>query len=211
LPSGTTTITGSFTNATGTFAHNNGTIVFNSSSSETLTLAGTTFTNAFYNVRFAGSGTFTFTEALATTSNDFRIAQGTVVLPSNTLTVVGNLDNTAGTFNANNGTVKFSGAGSHSIDTNASFFSVLFTGGGSSSFVDSSVTVTEDFTITSGTVTMPSGTCTIGGSITNAGTITPNGGTVLLNSSDTGETIDLGTSPLNILTLNGCVHAHECE
>ncbi|MDC1205571.1 LamG domain-containing protein, partial [Candidatus Pacebacteria bacterium] len=57
MPSATTTIGGSFTNATGTVAHNNGTLLFNSTSGgETVALASTPFLNAFYNVTFDGSG-----------------------------------------------------------------------------------------------------------------------------------------------------------
>jgi hypothetical protein len=203
LPTGTTTITGSFTNATGTFAHNNGTVVMNSGSTETLTLAGTAFTNAFYNLRFDGSGSFTLTDTHATTSNDLRIVQGTVTFPSGTLTVVGNFENTAGTFNANNGTVKFSGTQPKIIDTNASFYNLLFTRSTTTTFTDTSVTALEDVTVSTGTVVFPSGTFTIGGSIANTATITPNGGTILLNSTDTGETISFGSSTMNIVTING--------
>lgn len=202
LPSGTTTISGSFTNTTGTFAHNNGTVIMNSGTAESLTLAGGVFTNAFFNLRFDGSGSWTFTETQATTSNDFRIAQGTVTFPSGTLTVIGNFANTLGTFNANTGTVKFSGTQPKTIDTNASFYNMLFTRSTTTSFIDTSVIALEDVTVSSGTVLFPSTLFTIGGSLTNTASITPNGGTVLLNSSDTGETVQLGVSSLNNLTIN---------
>jgi hypothetical protein len=48
LPTGTTTVTGSFTNSGGTFAHNNSLLYFTSGSAETLTFGGTTFTNGLY-------------------------------------------------------------------------------------------------------------------------------------------------------------------
>jgi hypothetical protein len=202
MPTGTTTISGSFANATGTFAHNNGTVLFDSSSAETIKQSGTAFTNAFYNVRFAGSGSWVFSEANATTTNDFRIGQGTVTFPGATLSVGGNFENTAGTFNANSGTVRFTGSGTRIIDTNSSFYSILFTGSSTSQFTDTNVTASEDLSVTGGTITFPSGTFTIGGSISNTGTINANSGTVLLNSSDTGETIALGNSSLNNLTVN---------
>jgi len=202
LPTGTTTIAGSFGNATGTFAHNNGTVQFTGSGSKTVRQTGTAFTNAFYNLRFSGSGTYTLLDTLATTSNDFTITAGTVVLPSGTLSIVGSFANTAGSFTANNGTVQFIGSGLHGIDTNASFYNLVIAGSGTTTFTDTNVTVSEDVTITGGVATFPSGTFTIGGSLTNTGSILSNSGTVTLNSSDTGETISLGSSSLHNLTFN---------
>jgi len=202
MPTGTTTITGSFANGGGTFVHNNATVVFDSTSSESLTLLGTAFTNAFYNVRFGGSGSWAFTESNATTSNDFRIAQGTVTFPSNNLAVGGHFANSAGTFAHNNGTVRFTGSAAKTIDINSSFNHLTFAGSGSWSFIDTNVTALEDISILAGTVTLPSNTFTIGGSLTNSSTLVHNSGTVLFNSLDTGETITLGNSSLNNLTFN---------
>ncbi len=202
FPTGTTTIAGSFTNSGGSFAHNNGSVLFNSSTAETLTFNGGTFTNALYDVRFQGSGSWSFTEAHATTSNEFRIVQGTVTLPSASLAVGGSFLNTGGTFAHNNGTVRLTGSGTHSIDTNAPFNSLAFTGSGSWSFVDASVTAQGSLTVTAGTVTLPSGTLTLGGSLSNSATLVHNSGTVLFNSNDAGETIVLGSSPLYNVTFN---------
>lgn len=202
LPTGTTTIAGSFTNSGGTFAHNNGQLYFTSTAAETLTLGGTAFTNAFYNARFTGSGSWSFTEANATTSNVFRITQGNVTLPSNTLTVGDTFTNSAGTFTHNSGTVKFISTGTKIIDANSSFNNLRFSGAGSFSFLDASVTALGSLTATAGTTTLPSGTLTLGGSITNSATLTHNSGTVLFNSADTGETINLGNSSLYNMTFN---------
>ena len=203
LPTGTTTISGSFNNSGGTFAHNNAMVYFNSSAAETLTLNGGTFTNAFYNVRFQGSGSWAFTEANATTTNQFRIAQGNVTLPSGTLTVGDSFLNTGGTFTHNSGTVRFTSSGAETIDTNSSFNNLSFVGSGSWSFIDASVTALGDLIIDSGTLTLPSGTLSLGGSLSNNATLSHNNGTVLFNSGDTGETISLGTSPLYNMTFNG--------
>lgn len=202
LPTATTTIAGSFTNSGGTFVHNNGQLYFTAVSAKTLTLGGTAFTNAFYNARFTGSGSWSFTESNATTSNLFRITQGNVTLPSGTLTVGDTFTNSAGTFTHNSGTVKFISAATEVIDTNSSFNSLRFTGSGSFSFLDANVTQLGSLTVTGGTVTLPSGTLTLGGSITNSATLTHNNGTVLLNSTDTGETINLGNSSLYNMTFN---------
>ena len=202
LPTGTTTIQGSFMNSGGTFAHNNGTVSFTGTSAETLTLGGTVFTNAFYNLRFAGSGSFSFTESNATTSNDLTITQGTVTFPSGILSVVGNFEQSGGTFNPNAGTIRFSGSSPKIIDTSSSFYNLLFTRSTSTTFVDTNVTALEDLTVLTGEVILPTGTLTIGGSLANTGTITHSSGTVLMNSSDTGETVSLGASPLYALTFN---------
>lgn len=203
LPTATTTIVGSFINSAGTFVHNNGQLYFTSPVAETLTLGGTAFTNAFYNVRFTGNGSWSFTEANATTSNLFRITQGNVVLPSNTLTIGDTFTNSAGTFSHNNGTVKFRNTGTKVIDTNASFNSLLFVGAGSNfSFLDSSVTALGNLTVSAGTLALPTGTLTLGGSLTNSATLTHNSGTVLFNSTDAGEIVNLGSSSLYNMTFN---------
>ncbi len=76
----------------------------------------------------------------------------------------------------------------------SSLASLLFTGSGSWSFVDSNVTATQDVTMSSGTTTLPTGTFTIGGSFTNAATFMHSSGTVLFNATTTGKTISPGNS-----------------
>lgn len=203
MPTGTTTISGSFLNTGGTFAHNNASILFTGSGSKTITQSGTAFTNAFYNVRFTGSGTWSFSEAHATTTNNFTITQGGVTLPSATLAIGNSFAQTGGSFTHNSGGVRFTGSGTHTIDVNGSSFNdFAFTGSGSWSFLDASLTVLGDVLVQSGTLTMPTGTLSLGGSLTNIATITHASGTVLFNSTDGGETINLGSSPLHNLTFN---------
>lgn len=202
MPTGTTTLAGSWNSVGGVFAHNNSTLYMTSNGVETLSASGTAFTNNFYNLVFNGSGSWSFLDTNATTSNDFRIQQGTVTLPSSKLSVSGNFINTGGTFTHNSGTIAFTGTGARVIDTNASFNNVLFSGNGSWSFVDTSVTVLGAFTATNGTTTLPSSTLTLGGSFLNTAVITHNNGTVLFNSADTGETINLGGSSLYNATFN---------
>ncbi|HEU4677779.1 MAG TPA: DUF2341 domain-containing protein [Candidatus Paceibacterota bacterium] len=200
MPTGTTTVAGSWNSAGGTFAHNNGTISMTASGAKTVTASGTPFTNNFYTFALNGSGSLTFLDQNATTTNDFRIKQGSVTLPSGTLSVGGDFANTFGSFSHNSGTVKFTSSSAKTIDTNASFANLSFTGSGSWSFTDASVTAVGSLLVENGTLTLPSGTLTLGGSFSNAATVTHNNGTVLFNSADGGETIDLGTSSLYDMT-----------
>jgi hypothetical protein len=203
MPTGTTTISGSFLNTGGTFAHNNASIDFTGSGAKSVTQNGTPLTNAFYNVRFAGAGSWSFTEANATTTNLFTITQGSVTLPSSTLAIGNSFTQSGGSFAHNNGAVRFTGSGTHTIDVNGSSFNdLLFTGSGARSFLDASLTVLGDLTITNGTLTMPTGTLTLGGSLVNDASLLHASGTVLFNSSDTGESIDMGTSSLHNATFS---------
>ncbi|MFZ2253556.1 MAG: DUF2341 domain-containing protein [Minisyncoccia bacterium] len=197
MPTGTTTLAGSFSSVGGTFAHNNATLLFTSGSAETIAASGTPFTNAFYRTTFNGGGSWSFLDASATTSDDMLITSGTVTLPSNTLTVGGSFTQSGGSFAHNSGTVKFTSAGAETIDINSTSFNTLFfTGAGSWSFLDANVTTLGNVSVTGGTVTLPSGIFTLGGSLLNTATLVHNNGTILFNSTDTGESISLGNSPL---------------
>lgn len=122
LPTGVLTIGGSFTN-NGYFMHNNAQVTFNGGAAETIALNGTDFYNAFYTVVFNGTGSWTFTDANATTTNNMTITKGTVVFPSGQLTIGGTLSVTGtGVFNANNGTTHFISEDSVSITTRGSSF-----------------------------------------------------------------------------------------
>lgn len=152
LPTGTTTIAGSFNNSGGIFAHNNGLLYFTSSGAETITVDGGIFTNAFYDVRFQGSGSWAFTDS-ATTSHNFRITQGTVTLPSGSLTVVGDFLKTGGNFTHNSGEVIFITDGTHNITANGSSFNdVTFRGTAGSAWYNPSWQYRLPVTIPSGTV-----------------------------------------------------------
>lgn len=127
MPTGILTIGGSFTN-NGYFMHNNAQVTFNGAGAETITLNGTEFYNAFYNVLFNGNGSWTFLDTNATTSNNLSISKGTVVFPSGVLAIGGTLSVTGtGIFNANNGTVHFTSEENVDIKTRTSSFNnVIF-------------------------------------------------------------------------------------
>lgn len=202
MPTGTTTLLGSFNSAGGTFAHNNATVYFTSNGAETITASGTVFANGFYDMAFNGSGSWVFVDINATSSNDFKILQGAVTMPSGILALGGSFTNSGGSFAHNNGTLQFTSAAAESIDTNATFNSLLFSGAGSWSFIDSAVTVAGDVLVSNGVVTLPTTSLTIGGSLTNSASIAHNNGAVVFDSSDSGETIDLGNSSLYDVVFN---------
>ncbi len=202
MPTATTTIAGSFLNTGGTFAHNNSVIAFTGSGSRTLTLGGTAFTNAFYDVRFAGTGTYTFSETYATTSNDFRVVSGTVVLPSAELALGGSLLQTGGTITPGGGTVRFYSSGAESITLSSPLNSVLIAAAGPFTFTATNATLNGSLTVNAGSLTLPSGTLTLGGSLDNNATLVPQTGTVLFNSTSGSETIAVGSSSLYNATFN---------
>jgi hypothetical protein len=121
LPTGTTTIAGSFLNTGGTFAHNNGEVRMTSTvGGRSVTVSGQPFINAFYDLVFTGSGSWTFTDS-ATTSRDLRITAGTVTFPASTLTIAGDLAvSGSGSFVHNSGEVIFLVQGADTIATNGS-------------------------------------------------------------------------------------------
>ncbi len=140
LPTGTTTIGGSFLNTGGTFAHNNGEVRMTSTSGgRTITQNATAFLNAFYDLVFSGTGAWSFTEANATTTRNFRITAGTVTLASSTLTVGGDfLVTGSGAFTHNNGEVILLIQDTDDVRANGSSFNNLRTISGSGSWYNSS-------------------------------------------------------------------------
>ena len=203
MPTGITTIGGSFVNTGGLFAHNNATIEFDGSGSETITALGTAFNNAFYDLDFTGSGSWTVTDTNASSSNDVSITGGTLVLPTGTFTVGGSFSNTGGVVTHNNGTLEMNSATPETLTLNGSaLYDLRTTGSGTYTFNEASASIDNDLLIDAGTVTLPSGTLSLGGSIANNGTISAPTGNVLFNSSDAGETVDLGASSLFDMTFN---------
>ena len=123
MPTTLMRIGGSLLNTGGAFAHNNSEVLFTGAGTETIQLQGTAFLNAFFDVRFAGNGNWTFTDTNATTTGKFVINQGQVTLPGGQLSVGRDfLTNAPGTFVANNGEVLFLTKSTDSITTNASEF-----------------------------------------------------------------------------------------
>ncbi len=140
LPTGTTTIAGSFSNTGGTFLHNNGEVRMTSTAGgRTITQSGTAFLNAFYDLVFSGSGAWSFSEANASTTRNFRIQSGTVTFPAGQLTIGGDFLTTgSGAFAHNNGEVILLVSDADEVRTNGSSFNNLRVMGAAGSWYDNS-------------------------------------------------------------------------
>lgn len=201
MPTATTTVGGNFDAQGGTFMHNNGVVSFTASTAKTLRPS----TSSFYDLSFAGSGSWSFLDANATSSRHTIITAGTVTLPSGTLAVGGSFAKNAGSFTHNSGTLRFTASGAQTIRLNNSdAYNLTFAGSGSWSFIDTNATSTNTLRFENGTATLPSGTLAVGGSWTvTSGIFTHNSGTVKFNSADTGETINPGSSSFGSLLFDG--------
>lgn len=138
LPTGTTTISGSFDSTGGSFVHNNSEVRMMGGGVKTITQGGNSFLNHFYDLVFAGNGQWSFTEANATTSRNFRVQNGTVTAPYGSLTVAGDfVVNGTGAFNHNNAQLILPTRASEKIQLGSSALNnVLITSGGASSWYD---------------------------------------------------------------------------
>ncbi|MEX0931679.1 MAG: DUF2341 domain-containing protein [Candidatus Paceibacterota bacterium] len=201
LPVGTTTVAGSFINNGGTFTHNSGTVQLNGTEvGNSIQVGG----SDFYNLTIGGTGSWTFLDTNATTTNQLRFEYGSTTLPSGVLTVGATLTSVNGTFNHNNGDVKFISTSSGNVITQkgSGFGGITFDGtGGSWSFAQSVATTTKDFAIVNGSVALPTDTLRVGGSFINEGSFSHSTGTVLMNSALTGEVITPGSDPFHNLTI----------
>ena len=195
--SGNTTITGNYSNS-GVFTNNSGTVIMNATDGGN-TLAGTLSgaTGKFYNLTFDGvSGAWSFTANPAVeVNNNLTITNGTVTATSGNTTITGNYSN-AGTFTHGSGTVIMNATDAGNtlagtLSSASSFYNLTFNGsGGAWSFTSNpAVTVDNNLTITTGTVTSTSNTLTITGNYSNSGTFTHGSGTVTFNATDSGNTI----------------------
>ncbi len=194
LPSGTTTVTGSLSVTGGSFIANGGTMVFNSGSVETIRPRSSNFGTVVIN----GSGSYSLQGGYATATGDVRIIDGTFTSATGTLTVGRSLIN-ADVFTHGSGVVRFTGTSTHVVTTNGSdLYSAIFAGSGAYSFTHTNVALLGSLTIQNGSVLFASGTMSIAGSLLNTGgTFNNASGTILFNSSDTGEIVNPGVSPLH--------------
>lgn len=147
FPTGTFTIGGSILDQGGSWVGNGGTVKLISSLSESITTGGSSFSNLLID----GSGTFTFTDASADIDGDLTLAQGTLLLPSASLTIGGSYDNNS-TVTAGTGGVTFD-----SVDTGetiafggSSLYDVTFNGSGGGWTITENATATNAFTLTDG-------------------------------------------------------------
>ena len=193
LPTGTTTVSGSLITTSGSFVANGGHVVFDSpDSGEIITTAGSDFNE----VTFTGSGGWSMNDTNATATGAFTIQSGTVTLPSGVLSVGGSFRNVGGSFIHNTSHLVIATSSAASLLVSGSdLYGVTFTGGGSYTMEDNSLSVFDDLLLNSGSLELASGTLSIGGSYTaTGGTFDHASGTILFNSSDTGENINPGNN-----------------
>lgn len=209
LPSGVLAIGDSFLNEGGTITANTGTIRMNSTNSQVIKLN----TSSVNNLTFAGSGSWTFGSAYATTTGTVRLESGTVTLPSGILAVGRSLVNAGGAFSHNSGIVKFSATTTGNVVTPGSslFYDLEFNGSGGGWTVTQSATSSNNLALRNGNdLTFTSGTSfEVQGSFLNllrdasttwsgAGLFLNGGGNFTINTksvgTDTYDTVRLGPS-----------------
>ena len=145
-----------------------------------------------------------------TVSNLLTITAGTLDVDTTNnydLTIGGSYTN-SGTFTARAGTVTLTATTSAQTLTgtmtgSSAFYNLVFNGVGGGWTFSNSAAVSNNLTITNGTVTAPVSTLTVGNNYTNTGTFTHNSGTVTFNGTSAGKTINTGGSPFYNLILNG--------
>ncbi len=123
---------------------------------------------------------------------------------ANTVTVNGNWTNN-NAFVPQTGTVLFAAmtTGNTITPGTSGFYNLTFNGsGGNWAFSGATASITNDFTVTNGTITLPTGTTTIAGNFSNSATFQHNNGTVLLTAASA-KTITTGASTFYDLTFNG--------
>ncbi|HOR57373.1 MAG TPA: hypothetical protein PLV82_01725, partial [bacterium] len=127
-----------------------------------------------------------YASASSTNNNGTIRLQG-----SETLTNIANLD-------TDSGTVEYYGTGNYSaLPYTGNYYNINFTGTGSYT-LSTNLTVANDFTLNSSTLTASSGTLTVGGDFANiSGTFSHNNGTLALNG--TNQTIS-GSTTFNNFT-----------
>jgi len=108
----------------------------------------------FYDVTFNGvGGEWEMIDSYATSTNDFTITAGSVVLPNNILTVGSSFDNTGGSFDNATGTLKMvATSGGKTLELNGSdLYNLEFNGiGGDWDMVDVNATTSNSVLINNG-------------------------------------------------------------
>lgn len=199
LPNATTTITGSLSVTGGNFVANGGLIVFDSTTAETVVANNSDFNRLLFN----GTGSWSMNDTNATATGAITIQKGAVTLPSGVLSVGGSFRNTGGSVVDNTSLLVISTSTSATLLASSSdLYGVTFTGGGTFTMEDNSLTLLDDLILNSGSLTLASGTLSIGGSLdATGGTFTHASGTILFNSSDAGETINPGNNNFNNISI----------
>ncbi|MCD5381099.1 MAG: DUF2341 domain-containing protein [Candidatus Pacebacteria bacterium] len=182
-----------------TFAASNGTTTFTTTGAARII---DTNEDAFNNVAFTGSGSWTMADTNANINGDAEISSGVLTLSTGTSTFGGSFINLGGSFNASNGLAFFVGS-SETVTMGGSDLAEVEFAGGDYVFSDTNATTTESFTISSGDVTLPSGIMSVAGDFQNTGgTFTHNTSELVLTNAVSG-TVLASSSDLYAVTFNG--------
>ena len=168
LPAGVLAVGNSFLNS-GVFTHNSGTVKMTATATGKSVQAGG---SSFGAITFSGiGGGWTFLDASATTTSDFTLTSGTVVLPVNTLAIGGSFIN-SGTFTTATNTVKFiaTATGKTVTPGASSFYNLTFDSIIGGWTVTGNATTTNNLTLTNAAAfTQSTGTTfSVGGTFTNS-------------------------------------------
>ncbi len=203
LPSSTTTVSGSFVNSGGAFDANSGTLLFDSAvAGKTVTFGGSDANE----VLFSGPGTWTMSDTTATATASFIVVDGTVTLPTGTLTVAGDFVVDGTIAHAGGEVVLTSTTGGNLVTLSGNDLNSLTiaAAAGDYTLIDMSASLLDSLTLTGGTFTVGTGTLAIGGSFdVSGGTYSHASGTLLFNSNDAGEFIDPGANDLYNVVIAG--------
>ncbi|MBP6881035.1 MAG: DUF2341 domain-containing protein [Candidatus Pacebacteria bacterium] len=199
------TVYGNWSNQNNFLARSGEVFFAATSSGQAITTTG----DAFYDLSFTGvGGGWSFTESTLLVNNDFRVATGTVTLPTATTTIAGSFNATDGSFAHNNGVLYFTSASAETITFDGGLFTnvaynLTFNGGGNWTVTDTSATSSNDVRVQQGTLNFSSGVFAIGGTlIDGGGSYVGGAGTVLFYSS-AAEVLTAGGSSLNNVTFAG--------
>jgi hypothetical protein len=199
------TVYGNWSNQNNFLARSGEVFFAATSSGQAITTTG----DAFYDLSFTGvGGGWSFTESTLLVNNDFRVATGTVTLPTATTTIAGSFNATDGSFAHNNGVLYFTSASAETITFDGGLFTnvaynLTFNGSGNWTVVDSSATSSNDVRVLQGTLNFPAGVFAIGGTMVDGGGSYVGGtGTVLFYSS-AAEVLTAGGSSFNNVTFAG--------
>ena len=194
--SGTTTIGASFNATAGAFTMGGTALLFTSTTTGNIVRFDDSVVPS---VRFQGiGGSWSMADSNATTTGNFRIASGTVTLPSGNLGVGASFENLTGTIVHNTADIIMSATSTASLKASSSnLFAVRFTGVGPFTMSDVNLTLADSLTMATGTLTLATGTLSVGGDFLIAsGTVNNASGTVLFNATSVGKTVNFGTNNL---------------
>lgn len=146
-------------------------------------------TSSFYNLDINNAGETYVLEGATNVDNDLTITAGTLdVTASNyALSIGGNYSN-SDTFTSRSGTVTFTATStgktlSGTLNSSSSFYNLTFNGSGGGWSNSSAMTVSNDLTMTAGTLSGTNNITVSGGDVTGDGTINLTGGTFALSGS----------------------------